>query len=78
MRTIDRTETGKLIRDSIKLAEKKQNKVALNIGCHPGTIQKMCIGCCMEGVERFYRLADELGVYPEDLIVWEEDEWTVK
>lgn len=74
MRTIDRTETGKLIRDSIKLAEKKQNKVALNIGCHPGTIQKMCIGCCMEGVERFYRLADELGVYPEDLIVWEEDD----
>ena len=74
MRTIDRTETGKLIRDSIKLAEKKQNKVALNIGCHPGTIQKMCIGCGMEGVERFYRLADELGVYPEDLIVWEEDD----
>ena len=74
MRTIDRTETGKLIRDSIKLAEKKQNKVALNIGCHPGTIQKMCIGCCMEGVERFYRLADELGVYPEDLIVWEDED----
>lgn len=74
MRTIDRTETGKLIRDSIKLAEKKQGQVALNIGCYPGTIQKMCIGGCLEGVERFFRLADELGVYPDDLIVWEDED----
>ena len=74
MKTMDRIAPGRLIADSLHLSGKTQKQVAAECGCYEGTIQKMTIGMDLTGVERFFRLADALDVYPEDLIAWWEDE----
>ena len=74
MRMIDRIETGKRIAEYRELSEMTQEELAAKIGADKIIVQKSEQGLSLTGVEIFLNIAEALGAYADDLIVWMEDE----
>ena len=74
MRMIDRIETGKRIAEYRELCEMTQEELAAKLGADKIIVQKSEQGLTLTGVEVFLNIAEALGAYADDLIVWMEDE----
>lgn len=74
MRTIDRQKTAERIKECRLLAELKQKDLAEITEISISTLQKLEYdGKGLRAWQQLFRISDALGVYPEDLIVWEEE-----
>lgn len=74
MRMIDRMETGKRLAEFRELSEMTQEDLAVKLGTDKMIVQKAEQGVMLTGVEIFLNIAEALGAYVEDLIVWMEDD----
>ena len=74
MRTINRIKTAEKIRECRFLAELGQKELAEIADMSVSTLQKIEYeGRGVQAWQQLFRIADALGVYPEDLMVWEEE-----
>lgn len=70
MRMIDRIETGKRISEYREMCEMTQEELAAKIGADKVIVDKSEQGLSLTGVEIFLNIAEALGAYADDLIVW--------